>query len=68
MPQAPFIDCSNGIITDSANDFALAPGYEALTITTGGATSGNCEVGNVLIASPPTNKMISEITMAKTGL
>src|SRR5258708_2670017 len=49
IPHAPLMDCSNGMITDSANDLALAPGYDALTMTTGGATSGNCNVGSVLI-------------------
>jgi len=68
MPQAPLIDCSKGIITDSANDLALAPGYDALTITTGGATSGNCDVGSVLIDSTPKKRMTSDITMARTGL
>src|SRR6478609_3176653 len=68
IPHAPLMDCSNGMITDSANDLALAPGYDALTITTVGATSGNCEVGSVLIASTPTNKITSDVTMANTGL
>ena len=26
IPHAPLIDCSKGMITDSASDFALAPG------------------------------------------
>src|SRR5436190_11818047 len=63
MPQAPLMDCSRGMITDSASDFALAPGYEADTITTGGATSGNCDVGRVLIASTPMNRITSDRTM-----
>jgi hypothetical protein len=60
--------CSKGIRTDSVSDFALAPGYEALTITMGGATSGNCEVGNVLIDNIPKNIITNDITMANTGL
>src|SRR5258708_29959686 len=57
IPHAPLIDCSSGMITDSASDLALAPGYDALTMTTGGATSGNCDVGSVLMANTPTNRM-----------
>src|SRR6185295_17822884 len=53
IPQAPLMACSNGMITDSASDFALAPGYDALTITMGGAMEGNCDVGSVLIARMP---------------
>ena len=33
-----------------------------------GAISGNCEMGNCLIASKPINTMMTEITIAKTGL
>src|SRR6476620_7317777 len=68
MPHAPLIDCSNGMITDSAKDLALAPGYDAETITTGGATSGNCEVGNVLMASNPIKRITNDKTMERTGL
>jgi hypothetical protein len=47
---------------------ALAPGYETATITEGGATEGNWEIGRVLIASPPRNRMSTEITIANAGL
>ena len=37
------------------------------TITLGGATDGNCEIGKVTIASPPKNRMSSEMTIASAG-
>jgi hypothetical protein len=68
MPQAPLMDCSSGMITDSANDLALAPGYDADTMTIGGAIEGNCDVGSVLIANTPMKIITSDKMMAKTGL
>ncbi len=38
-----------------------------MTTTLGGATEGNWEIGRVLIASAPRNKMITEITIANAG-
>src|SRR5689334_2998543 len=67
IPQAPLMACSSGMITDSVSVLALAPGYEARTITIGGAIVGNCEVGSVLMASTPMKIMTSENTMASTG-
>jgi hypothetical protein len=46
---------------------ALEPGNDTATITLGGATEGNCEIGNDVIARPPMNKMIREMTMASAG-
>ncbi len=37
------------------------------TLTLGGATEGNCEIGRALIANPPMNKIKSEMTMASAG-
>ena len=68
MPGTPLIACSNGISTELVNTVELAPGYEAYTITIGGAMSGNCDLGKVYIASPPMNIMTKEITMASAGL
>src|SRR5579871_3143287 len=67
IPQAPLIACSSGMITDSANDFAFAPGYDAETITIGGATSGNCEVGSKLMANTPMKMITTDNTIASTG-
>src|SRR5436190_8957262 len=53
--------------TESTRIFALAPGNEIATTTLGGATEGNWEIGSEVIASPPMNRMISEITIARAG-
>ena len=45
-----------------------APGYDALTMTSGGEISGNCDVGSCRMASPPMSRMTTEITIANTGL
>src|SRR5579871_5004271 len=68
MPHAPLIACSSGMITDSVSVFALAPGYDADTITIGGAIDGNCEVGSVLMASTPMKMITNDNTIASTGL
>jgi hypothetical protein len=54
--------------TDLTSTSALAPGYATLTITRGGAMEGNCDVGRVSMASIPIKTMISDITIANTGL
>jgi len=40
----------------------------SVTVTSTGATFGNCEMGSVRIESPPKNRMMREITMASAGL
>src|SRR6478736_122351 len=67
MFWTPLMDCSNGIRTDSTRTFALAPGYEIITITVGGAMLGNCAIGSVLIPSTPRNRRMIEMTIAKAG-
>ena len=37
------------------------------TITVGGAMSGNCAIGRVLIPSTPRNKRMIEMTIANAG-
>ena len=37
------------------------------TSTVGGVMDGNCDTGRVSIASPPRNRMISEMTIASAG-
>src|SRR6476620_9767317 len=54
-------------MVESTRILALAPGKETETCTLGGATSGNCEMGRVTMASPPMNRMSSEMTIASAG-
>jgi hypothetical protein len=63
----PLIDCSNGIRTESTRTLALAPGYEIVTITVGGATDGNCATGSVSIPNTPRKSRMMEITIASAG-
>src|SRR5215467_5256136 len=67
MFWTPLIDCSNGIRTDSTKTLALAPGYEIITITVGGAMLGNWAIGSVLIPSTPRNNRMMEMTIANAG-
>src|SRR6185312_8200605 len=67
MFWTPLMDCSNGIRTDSTRTLALAPGYEIITITVGGAMLGNWAIGRVLIPSTPRNKRMMEMTIANAG-
>src|SRR4029079_3821870 len=67
MFWTPLMDCSNGIRTDSTRTLALAPGYEIITITVGGAMLGNWAIGRVLIPSTPRNKRMIEMTIANAG-
>src|SRR3954470_3403643 len=67
MSGTPLMARSRITSTESTRIFALAPGNEIATTTLGGATEGNWEMGNVKIASPPMNRMSSEITIASAG-
>src|SRR4029077_4735260 len=46
---------------------ADAPGYTALTVTTGGAISGYCAMGRLRIADRPASARSPESTAAKIG-
>src|SRR5215831_16859991 len=63
----PLMDCSSGIRTDSTRTLALAPGYEIMTITVGGAMLGNCAMGRVLTPSRPRKSRMIEMTIANAG-
>src|SRR5690606_40589961 len=67
MFSTPFTASSMGVATERATASALAPGYDAVTTTVGGAISGNCEMGKVSaeIAPSKINKM--EMTVDNTG-
>ncbi len=67
MSWTPLMACSKITSTESTSTLALAPGNETETITLGGATDGNCEIGNVRIARPPRNRISNEMTMARAG-
>ncbi len=58
---------SSGIVTESSTVWALAPRYEARTVTTGGATFGNCATGKIGIQIRPAMTMMIEQTAAKIG-
>ena len=63
----PLRICSIGEATVSAMVFGFAPGYVAVTITVGGATSGYSEIGNWNNEIAPRMKMSSDSTPAKMG-
>jgi hypothetical protein len=65
--STPLIDCSNGVATERATTSALAPGYDAVTTTLGGAISGNKVTGKVYKDIAPSNNNIIETTVDKTG-
>ena len=44
--STPLISCSSGAATVAAAVSAFAPGYDAVTVMLGGATSGYCETGS----------------------
>ena len=59
---------SNGINVELTNTSELEPGYAIKIFTVVGAICGNCDIGSCLMASPPKNRMITEMTIARTGL
>src|SRR5690606_11180485 len=67
MPGVPLMAFSIGMSTDSVRTFALAPGYAIFTTTTGGAMSGNWEMGKKLMANIPISTIKMDMTMANTG-
>ena len=46
---------------------ALAPGYEAVIVTVGGAICGYCAIGNLNAAASPASTIIMDSTEAKMG-
>ena len=68
MFSTPFTASSMGVATERATTSALAPGYEAVTCTLGGAISGNCVTGNVTRDSKPRSTNMMDTTDANTGL
>ncbi|GAA4231106.1 hypothetical protein GCM10022291_02810 [Postechiella marina] len=59
---------SNGIKVEFTSTSELEPGYAIKILTVVGAICGNCEIGSCLIERLPTNTIITEMTIAKTGL
>ena len=67
MPGTPFIPRSNVVATAFAATSALAPVYFAVTVTVGGAISGNWVTGRVINANTPNKVIIKDITKDSTG-
>src|SRR6185437_16299779 len=67
MPGTPLIAFSIGDATVCSSVCADAPGYVAVTVTTGGAISGYCAIGSERIAASPASTMNVARTIAKTG-
>src|SRR5881394_2028812 len=67
MPSTPTISCSSGAATVSAIVFGLAPGYDAVTTTDGGTTSGYSLTGKLNSAMAPTIVTNADSTVAKIG-
>jgi hypothetical protein len=68
MPGTPFIALSRGVTTALTQVSALAPVYFVVTVTSGGAMSGNWVIGNCVSANAPNRVIINEITIDRTGL
>src|ERR1700680_959779 len=66
-PATPFTASSSGVVTDASTVAASAPRYCAVTVMTGGAIFGYCEIGSVGIATSPAVKITREQTAAKIG-
>src|SRR5213596_2777922 len=67
MCGTPLIAFSSGEATVSSSTVADAPGYVAVTVTTGGAISGYWAIGRLRIADSPASTRNTEITAAKIG-
>src|SRR3569833_1993269 len=68
MISTPFTASSIGVATERATTSALAPGYDAVTCTVGGAISGNCVIGSVKSDMMPSKTRRIDITVERTGL
>ncbi len=67
MPSTPLIAFSSGAATVCSSTLAEAPGYTAVTLTTGGAISGYCAIGSTRIEASPASTMKIDSTAAKIG-
>ncbi len=67
MWSTPFSWVSSGVAMASATSAALAPGHDALTLTTGGVICGYCSTGISFSAIAPNRVRTSAITIAKRG-
>src|SRR5689334_22724067 len=67
MFSTPLTCCSIGAATVSATTCALAPGYEHVTCTVGGAISGYCAIGSTRSATNPAMVSTIERTEEKIG-
>ena len=67
MPGVPFSSCSIGVATAWVTVMASAPGYEALTLTTGGTMSGYWSTGSITSPIEPIMSITIDITIENTG-
>src|SRR3546814_16860890 len=67
MSSTPTISCSSGVAIVADNTCAVAPGYEAVTTTVGGTTSGYSAIGKRNTASRPSTNTTNDSTPAKIG-
>ena len=67
MLSTPLTWVSIGAATAWAMVSASAPGYAAETVTTGGAISGYCAIGSLIIAPTPAITIAADKTTAKIG-
>jgi hypothetical protein len=59
---------SSGVATALATTSAVAPGYDAVTCTVGGAMSGNNVIGKENNDINPSKRSMIDTTVDKTGL
>src|SRR5678816_3767538 len=67
MFGTPLMAFSIGAATVCSSVCAEAPGYTAVTVTTGGAISGYWPIGRTRIAARPASTRNMEMTAAKIG-
>src|SRR5579871_214411 len=63
----PLMASSSGLVTALSTLVAFAPMYDALTVTSGGATLGYCAMGSAGIAIRPASKKTTDATAASIG-
>ena len=68
MPGVPFSSCSIGVATACDTVSALAPGYDALILTTGGVICGYWSIGRNATPSNPPITISTDMTIENTGL
>ena len=68
IPGTPFTALSSVTTTAFTQASALAPVYFVVTVTSGGAMSGNWVIGNCVSDTTPKSTIMSEITIESTGL